>query len=130
MRGNRQRIEEFVPNREFLLCSGIGIRSTTQEPEMSTRQVFSKQNIHGHTEDGPESQIRFDDTDRSFYAQKATPFQNPSLCSRLSTSAAFSTLPMETTFSLTTRAGILITPYSITFCISVIYATSTGNPIV
>src|SRR5699024_5302253 len=30
---------------------------------------------------------------------------------------------------LTTRAGILITPYSITFCISVMYSTSTESPI-
>ena len=35
---------------------------------------------------------------------------------------------METTFSLTTRAGILITPYSITLAISVIYSTSIDNP--
>src|SRR5699024_3568395 len=53
----------------------------------------------------------------------------PSLCSRSITSADFKTIPKATTFSLTTRAGILITPYSITFCMSVMYSTSTESPI-
>ena len=44
------------------------------------------------------------------FSRGEKPSQYPSLWSSFSTSAAFRTLPMETTCSLTTMAGMLITP--------------------
>ena len=55
-------------------------------------------------------------------------YQYPSLRSSFSTSAVFSTLPMETTCPLTTIAGILITQYAVIFSISVMYSTGTDRP--